>query len=90
MLQLITYSLILPDHVITNPMDPHYAREMRELERMNPLNPDSDHYRSIIGDRVSANGYPISSWRWQLICREWRELLEGPLWTHLEVKGYKP
>jgi hypothetical protein len=86
----LTHRLILPDHIISNPADPHFVQEMRELERIHPLNPNSTNYRSIVGDRVSANGYPISSWRWQLVNSEWREILQKPLWNHLEVKGYQP
>lgn len=46
-------------------------------------------YGSIKGEYVEANGYPLSAWRWSLISREWRDVLKEPLWTHLEVKGYR-
>lgn len=63
-------------------------QDLREIESQNPFNPESEHYGSIRGDTIEANGYPRSAWRWSLVSREWRDVLKDPLWTHLEVKGY--
>jgi hypothetical protein len=79
----------MPDHYFANPAEPLLAREMREVERHNPLNPESENYRSIVGDSLEANGYPITAWRWQLVCREWYEVLEKPLWENMEIKGHR-
>ncbi|EIN11205.1 hypothetical protein PUNSTDRAFT_118714 [Punctularia strigosozonata HHB-11173 SS5] len=41
---------------------------------MNPY-----HDRNLPRPR-EVNGYPLSSWRWQLICREWRAIIRPRLW----------
>jgi hypothetical protein len=62
---------------------------MRDAHMHNPLNPENENYRSIVGDSLEANGYPITAWRWQTVNREWKETLERRLWEHMEVKGYR-
>lgn len=81
-------SLILPIPDFIHPGEPLFRREMREIDSHNPFNPESEHYGSIMGDTVEANGYPISAWRWMMVSRGWREVLKDPMWAHLEVKGY--
>lgn len=66
------------------------AARMYEIQRQIPLNSSSDNFRSIYGDRVSANGYPISSWRWQYVASEWRDVLKGKMWRDVEVIGFRP
>lgn len=64
--------------------------EFGEMQKRNPLHPDSENYHSIVGDRISANGYPISSWRWMGICSEWNETLKEVLWENCEIQGFRP
>lgn len=70
-------------------IDPLAAR-MMDLQRQVPLSIHNENYRNISGDRVSANGYPISSWRWQTISSEWREVLRERLWVDLDVVAFRP
>lgn len=73
-----------------DPIMPPTVEQMRELNENNPLNPKSKHYRSIVGDRVSANGYPISTWRWSALSTEWRDVMRPVLWQKLELLGLRP
>jgi hypothetical protein len=87
-------SLILPPIVLSGPMQPfgpHIVSVRQEdLEKYNPLNPDNPNYRSIVGEMVQANGYPLSSWRWTGLNREWRNILRGELWRRCVVGGRDP
>jgi hypothetical protein len=89
-LLLTLLSLILPNVYFRDPSQPLSENKYKELQRRHPLHPDSENYRSIVGDRISANGYPISSWRWMSVCSEWSEILVGALWKDLDVAGYRP
>ncbi len=63
------------------------TEEYLEIQKRNPLHPENENYRSIVGDRISANGYPISSWRWRTVCSEWNEILTDALWEDCELSG---
>lgn len=52
-----------------------------------PLHPSNPHYRSIVGEEQSANGYPLSCWRWMYLNREWRDVLRRKLWTSCTFVG---
>ncbi|KAI9639876.1 uncharacterized protein MKK02DRAFT_40205 [Dioszegia hungarica] len=77
---------IQPAPLAVDPLGSRYL----ELQRQIPLHAGQKNYRSIYGDTVSANGYPISSWRWSGVCREWRDELRAGLWKDLEVVGHRP
>ncbi len=83
-------SLIVPssDFVpLRRPFQPPSLRSLQEEVLHNPLNPDNPHYRSVIGEERSANGYPISSWKWQTLSAEWRGSLRKRLWRRCMISG---
>lgn len=80
-------SLISKVSPMMHPGESLSRRDLEELDKVNPFNPRGENYRSIKGGEAQANGYPLSAWRWVTVCREWRELLEAPLWANMEVKG---
>lgn len=45
---------------------------------------------SIRGEIRSANGYPLSSWRWLVINKEWWAILRRELWRDLVLAGTRP
>ncbi|KAK4688322.1 hypothetical protein P7C73_g1803, partial [Tremellales sp. Uapishka_1] len=83
-------SLILPAPYFFDPSVPMTEAQFQEIQNRNPLRQGSENYRSIVGDRISANGYPISSWRWLKVCSEWRDVLKSRLWENCDMAGYKP
>lgn len=83
-------SLILPTPYFFDPTQPLTVDQIKEIQRRHFLHPESKHYRSHVGDRQSANGYPISTWRWTNVNSEWREVVQPGLWRDLEVLGYRP
>ena len=60
-------------------------QDAADLHRNNPLNPENPHYRSIVGETRSANGYPLSSWKWMKLGTEWRDYLRRKLWTKCSI-----
>lgn len=83
-------SLILPPQVILNPYIRPTASQIAAIQSRSPLNPNNPNYLSLNGEIVNANGYPISSWRWLKVCREWWSILRPMLWRDLVVAGYAP
>lgn len=62
---------------------------MRRIANQHPLNPESENHMSTALDRYSANGYPLSSWRWMTVSAEWSVFTREVLWRELELVGNK-
>ncbi|KAL7412484.1 hypothetical protein BDY24DRAFT_107164 [Mrakia frigida] len=82
-------ALILPPPLLLNPHQPLTERQIANLQARSPLNPANPNYMSLVGERRSANGYPISSWRWLKVSREWWSILRAELWRDCVVGGYE-
>lgn len=81
--------LILPPPIVLNPHQPLTHAQFAALQARSPLNPASPHYRSIVGERRSANGFPVSSWRWLGVSREWWAVLRSEIWRDCVVGGWR-
>jgi hypothetical protein len=66
-----------------DPFAPISASQLAALRARSPLHPNNPHYRSIVGEHRSANGYPTSSWRWLTVSKEWWAVLRRELWRDL-------
>jgi hypothetical protein len=87
---LLQSRLILPPPVLLNPYVRPTATELAAIQSRSPLNPNNPNYLSLNGEIIHANGYPITSWRWLRLCREWWAILRPRLWRDLNVSGYSP
>ena len=81
-------SLILPPPLIINPHQPLTEEQFATLQARSPLNPANPNYMSLVGERRAANGYPVSSWRWLKVSREWWSIIRAELWRDCVVGGY--
>lgn len=57
--------------------------QIAALQARSPLHPSNPHYLSIVGEVRSANGYPLSAWRWLEVSKEWWAVLRRELWRDL-------
>lgn len=82
--------LILPPPVLLDPFAPISQSQLASLQSRSPLHPYNPNYMSIRGEIRSANGYPLSSWRWLAINKEWWAILRRELWRDLVLAGTRP
>ncbi|CDZ96187.1 hypothetical protein [Phaffia rhodozyma] len=82
-------SLVVPILKLTNPYGVT-PQQYAALEKRSPLNRSNPNYRSVMNEYRSANGYPLSSWRWLRVCREWWALLRRELWKRCTIDGWNP
>lgn len=83
-------SLVAPPPILLHPAQPISSAQLKALQRRSSLHPSNPNYRSLVSEAHSANGFPISSWRWLRVGREWWSILRRELWKETTVGGFEP